>query len=196
VSNAILPTLPGLAWDRARAPLWSTTVKRSVGGREYRAANWSYPLYQYKLNYEVLRQAEEQEYEELLGFINARQGSFDTFLYLDTWNRQVTAQVFAVGDGATTQFQLVRTFGGVVEPVLGIVTTPQIFVNGVLQVSGVTVSAEGVVTFTSPPAAAASLTWTGTYYWRCRFMKDSYEFNEMLYGLHELQGLSFVTVKA
>lgn len=196
MSNALLPTLPGLAWDRGRAPMWSTTVKRSVGGREFRAANWSYPLYQYTLNYEVLRQAEEQEYEELCGFINARQGSFDTFLYLDTWNRQVTAQAFGVGDGVTAQFQLVRTWGGFVEPVLGIVAAPQVYVDGVLQVSGVTVSAEGVVTFPSPPVAAAVLTWTGPYYWRCRFLKDTYEFNEMLYGLHDLQGLSFVTVKA
>lgn len=197
MSNDILPHFAGVAWDRPRAPIWSTTVKRTVGGREYRAANWSYPLYERKLNYEVLRQdATLQEYEQLLGFINARKGSFDTFLFLDTWDRQVTAQVFAVGDGATAQFQLVRSWGGVVEPVFGIVATPQIFVDGVLQSSGVTVSAEGVVTFTAAPAAAAVLTWTGTYYWRCRFLKDSYEFSEMLYGLHELQGLSFITVKA
>lgn len=196
MSNAILPTFAGAAWDRARMPRWSTTVKRSVGGREYRSANWSYPLYEYKLNFEVLRQdGTLQEYEQMLGFINARQGSFDTFLYRDTWDREATAQVFAVADGATAQFQLVRSFGGVVEPVYGIVTAPQIYVDGVLQSSGVSVSAEGVVTFTSAPPDAAVLSWTGSFYWRCRFLKDGSEFSEVLYGLHELRGLGFTTVK-
>ena len=197
MSNAILPTLAGAAWNRGRTPKWSTTIKRSVGGREYRAANWSYPVYEYRLDFEVLRQdGTLDEYEQLLGFINARQGSFDTFLYRDTWDRQATAQVFAVADGATAQFQLVRSWGGVVEPVLGIVTAPDIFVNGVLQTSGVSVSAEGVVTFTSNPAASAVLSWTGGFYWRCRFLKDGFDFSEVLYGLHELRGLGFTTVKA
>ena len=197
MSNDLLPSLPGLAWGRSRTPIWSTTIKRSVAGREFRQANWSYPIYERKLDYNVLRQqGGVTEYEELLGFINKRNGSFDTFLFLDTWDRQVTAQAFGIGDGATTQFQLVRAFGGYVEPVLGIIEAPQIYVGGVLQTSGVSTSAEGLVTFTAAPAAAAALTWTGGFYWRCRFMKDSAEFSEVLYSLHELQGLGFVTVKA
>jgi hypothetical protein len=34
------------------------------------------------------------------------------------------------------------------------------------------ISATGLVTFTSRPGAAA-LTWTGTYYWRVRFDQDT-----------------------
>lgn len=197
MSNAILPSLPGIGWGRKRGVQWSTTTKRAVSGREYAAANWSYPVYEYKLDYEVLRQETGTlEYEQLLGFINARKGSFDTFLYRDPWDNAATAQPFGTGDGATTQWRLVRSFGGHIEPVLGIIDTPIIFAAGVLQSSGVSVSAEGLVTFTAPPTNGAALTWTGAFYWRCRFMREGWEFNEMLYGLHELQGVGFKTVKA
>ena len=31
-------------------------------------------------------------------------------------------------------------------------------------------SSTGMVTFVTAPAAAAALTWTGAFYWRCRFL--------------------------
>jgi hypothetical protein len=55
MSNAILPSFPGLSWGCRRAVRWNTTVKRAASGREYRAANWSAPVYEYQLDYELLR---------------------------------------------------------------------------------------------------------------------------------------------
>ena len=197
MSQAILPIFPGLSWGRRRAVRWSTTVKRAASGREYRAANWSYPVYEYQLDYELLRQqVDAAEVEQLLGFINLRRGSFDTFLYLDPYDQTATQQVFGTGDGARTQWPLVRTFGGFAEPVLGIVAAPQVFVAGALQSSGVVVSPEGTVTFAAAPPAGALLTWSGTFYWRCRFLKDGAEISEFMSRWHELRGLSFTTLKA
>jgi uncharacterized protein (TIGR02217 family) len=196
MSNAVLPTFPGLSWGRRRAVRWSTTIKRAVSGREYRAANWSTPVYEYQLDYELLRQqAGAAEMEQLLGFINLRRGSWDSFLYRDPYDDTATEQIFGVGDGNRTQWQLVRSFGGHAEPVLGILQTPQIIV-GEFAVTGMTVSTEGLVTFATAPAAGETLSWTGIFHWRCRFLKDGYDFSEFLSRWHELRGLSFTTIKA
>lgn len=195
MSNAILPQLPGIGWGRSRASRWSTTVRTASSGREYRAANWSYPVYEYQLDYDVLRQRwGDTEYAQLVGFINSRGGSFDSFLYFDAADGATTGQTFGTGDAVRTQWQLVREFGGYVEPVLGIVEPPAIYASG-SPISGVSVTASGLVTFASPPAYGAVLTWAGPFYWRCRFMRDRGEFSEMVSGLHELRGLSFVTTK-
>ncbi|HET7867836.1 MAG TPA: DUF2460 domain-containing protein [Burkholderiaceae bacterium] len=196
MSNAILPSFPGLSWGRRRAVRWNTTVKRAASGREYRAANWSAPVYEYQLDYELLRQQPSlPEMEQLLGFVNLRRGSFDSFLYLDPHDHSAEAQGFGSGDGSRTLWQLVRSFGGFAEPVLGIVEAPQVFMNGALQ-PGAVVSPEGLVSFPQAPPAGSALTWSGTFYWRCRFLKDGAEFSEFLSRWHELRGLSFTTIKA
>lgn len=196
MSNAVLPALAGIAWGRRRSAVWSTTSKRSVSGREFRAANWSSPIYRYTLDFDVLRQRwGDAEFAQLLGFINARQGSFDSFLYLDPADNTATDQAFGVGDGTRTQWRLARTLGGYTEPVLGIAAAPTIRVDGVLNALAST-SPEALVTFPSPPANGSVLTWSGQFHWRCRFQRDEFDFNELLLGLHELQGLSFVTLKA
>jgi uncharacterized protein (TIGR02217 family) len=195
MSNAVLPSFPGLSWGRRRAVRWSTTVKRAASGREYRAANWSTPLYEYQLDYELLRQQTGlAELEELLGFVNLRRGSFDSFLYRDPYDHSASAQVFGIGDGSRTTWPLVRSFGGHAEPVLGIVEAPQIFASGAPQAANV--SPEGLASFGTAPAAGQVLTWTGVFYWRCRFLKDGAEFSEFLLRWHELRGLSFTTIKA
>jgi len=196
MSNALLPSFPGLSWGRRRAVRWNTTIKRAASGREYRAANWSTPVYEYQLDYELLRQHPNlAEMEQLLGFVNLRRGSFDSFLYLDPHDHTATPQAFGTGDGSRTAWPLVRSFGGHAEPVLGIVEAPQVFIDGAPP-GPVSVSPEGLASFASPPPAGSSLSWSGTFYWRCRFLKDGAEFSEFLSRWHELRGLSFTTIKA
>jgi len=92
MSNALLPSFPGLSWGGRRAVRWNTTIRRAASGREYRAANWSSPVYEYPLDYELLRQHPNlAELEQLLGFVNLRQGSFDSFLSLDPHDQTATA---------------------------------------------------------------------------------------------------------
>lgn len=50
----------------------------------------------------------------------------------------------------------------------------------------------GIVTFGSPvPLASAVLTWTGTYYNRCRFLSDEAEFERFMYQLWQLKKVQF-----
>lgn len=192
MSAAIFPSLPGVAWPKPKAPIWSTKVQQAVSGRELRAAFRQYPIYKFTLTHDFLRGGAEQEFQTLIGFFNARKGSWDSFLYADPADNAVAAQSFGTGNGATTQFQLVRTFGGDIEPVMNLNGNPAIYKAGVLQTAGThyTVS-NGLITFATAPANGNALTWTGGYYYRCRFERDSEDFEGFLQDLWSLKKISF-----
>lgn len=176
MSNALYPDFPGVSFRTRYEPTWKTEVQESVSGRETRVGWWSYPRYRIDLDYEVLRADSLAEFQTLIGFFNARGGRRQSFLFDDPVDNAVTAQVFGTGVAGVTQYQLVRTFGGFVEPV----TAPKvagrtIYINGIAQTEGAGVSINndtGVVTFSSPPTAGATLSWTGGYYRRVRFSDD------------------------
>lgn len=197
MSNAVFPSLPGLKWSAKRSPEFSTTIKTSVSGREYRAANMAYPRYRYRLAYEFLRDFRTgvDELRTLVGFFTARQGAFDSFLFTDPNDSSVTTETFGTGNGTTTAFQLVRSFGGFSEPVYNLNGSPSIYKAGVLQTltTHYTISSSGVVTFVSAPANGNALTWTGSFYRRCRFLQDAADFEEFLNDLWELKQLEFIT---
>jgi uncharacterized protein (TIGR02217 family) len=181
-----------------RTPTWSTNIQKTVSGREVRASFFSVPIYTYSLTYEVLRQgAAFLEWQALFGFYNARGGAFDSFLLDDPNDDTVTAMNFGTGDGVTTTFQLGRSLGGFFEPIYNTHSTPLIYKGGVLQtvVTDYTISSSGLVTFVVAPAAAAALTWTGTYYWRVRFSDDSIDFENIMYQFWAAKKVDLVTVK-
>ncbi len=198
MSNAVYPTLPGLMFPVERVPKFKTLVKSTPSGREYRGAQMTSPLYTYNLQYEFLRDTSSiQELRTLVGFFNARQGSFDTFLFSDPDDSSVTAQLFGTGDGATTQFQLLRSYGGNVEPVYDLNGAPTIYVNGVARTAGTdyTINSTGGVTFTVAPGATLPVTWSGAFYWRVRFNTDDMTVSKFMNQLWEAQKVSLITVK-
>ncbi len=207
-SNPVFPSLPGLiALPATRTVMWySLRPPLTVAGVDVSQGAWTYPRYQYKLSAAYLRtNLAFAEFQTLLGFFNIVNGSNSVWQFDDAFDRAVTDQVFAVGDGVRTAFQLVRTLGAFVEPVFAPNVVTNVKVNGVIQtpVTAYTVSNKGVVNFTSPPANASSITWTGTYLWFCRFDSDMLEFTQLTavdrqnsYGAwFAAQGLSFTTQK-
>lgn len=192
MSSAVFPTLPGLSWNVARTPEFNTKTFRAVSGKEVRAAFMAYPLWNYSLSFEFLRKGGGfSELDQLAGFFLARQGSFDSFLYSDPDFNSVTDQNIGTGDGVTTQFQLLRSTSGFIEPVQNVNVLTNIKDNAT-PTTAYTINSTGLVTFTSAPASGHALTWTGTYYNRCRFLQDMAEFNQFMYGLHELKTLKMV----
>lgn len=196
MSDAVFPTLPGLAWDVKKTPIFNTQVQKATSGRELRVGFYSYPLWKFSLAYNVLKaDTVTAELQQLMGFFLERQGQFDSFLYSDPTDHQVTGQQFGTGDGTTTSFQLTRTLGGFAEPIFNLNGSPTIYAAGAVQASsGYTIS-NGLVTFTTPPANGAALTWDGEFYYRCRFLADTAEFNNFAYQLWDLQQLEFQSVK-
>ncbi len=196
MSSSVFPILPGMAWGVIKRPRFSTIVQKTASGREIRSALMSYPLWEFSLSFEVLRGSNGYtEMQTLAGFFNQLLGSYDTFLFNDPTDNSVTAQPFGTGDGLTTDFQLLRTMGGFIEPVQNVNGTPSIYVNGTLQTSGYTVGSTGIVTFTTAPASGVALTWTGNFYFRCRFTQDIAEFDQFMQAMWSLKKLAFTSVK-
>lgn len=193
MGNAVFPVLAGLKWDIGMSPEFSTAVKRSVSGCELRANLMAYPLWTFRLAYEVLRDdVANNELKNLCGFFLLRKGGFDSFLFTQPSDSSVTAESFGSGNGIATAFQLTRSYGGFVEPVMNVNGSPAIYVGGVLKTptTHYTISSTGMVTFVTAPTGA--LTWTGSFYYRVRFLMDGADFNQFMKDLWDLKKLEFV----
>lgn len=133
-------------------------------------------------------------WQTLLGFYNARQGSFDDFLYSDPTDGYLFNQI-GTGDGVTTTFQLSRTYGGFTEPIYNPLGPAILFVGSSQVNTGFTVSGTGLVTFSSAPVLNADIFAYCGFFFRCRFTDDNLEGNNFLYNLFELKKLSLTSVK-
>ena len=117
------PALVGITYPRKRTPWVDTTRMRAWSGRPFNQPKWAYPLYKYEIPVSLLRlgATTPQDFQQWVGFWN---GVMTTpgqlFLYDDPDDDTATNQLLGDGDGVTTQFQALRTFGGFVEPVLSV----------------------------------------------------------------------------
>ena len=207
MSTQVLPSLPGLTWPLKRTPMWKARKPEAISGKETSISDYSFPRYQWEASWALLKQGAvlwnpaQSDQATLLGFFNARNGGADSFLYTDPNDSVATTQQFGVGDGTTTTFQLARTLGGFTEPITAPNVVTTIFDNGT-PVSGGNysvafwgTSTPGIVTFVTAPIVGHILTWTGTYYFPCRFVEDSCEFVQFDAGRFEVQKLTFKSIK-
>src|ERR1700758_339172 len=177
----IFPSLPGLAWSVTKSPTFQTRIQRAVSGRELRALDYPYPLWQFALVYDFLRDNPAAGYDELrtlLGFFMLCQGAFGTFLFQDPSDCRVTEQQVGIGDASTTVFQLQRAMGatlpggGFLEPIVAPNVVSAIYFNGITQdpTSYGVDPTTGLVTFGTAPGSGLIITADFTYYFRCRFV--------------------------
>lgn len=185
MSNAVFPDLPGIDIKVKKSPTWSTRIQKAVSGKELRADLYSYPLYKIALSYNVLRAGAEAELQNIIGFFNSRKGSFDSFLFTDPLDSTMTNQQIGIGDGTTKDFQIIRTLGGHVEPVMNLNGNPTIKLGGVAKTLGAdfTVSSTGMVSFVAAPGNGVVVTCTANYYYRVRFDSDATDFEQFLWLL-------------
>jgi uncharacterized protein (TIGR02217 family) len=194
MSDSVLPNLPGLLWNKEVEPLFNTRVQKSPSLREIRISFSPKPLRTFKLAYELLRDdVTHNELKQLFGFYLSRAGSFDSFLYADPSDSIATQEQIGVGNSSQTEFQLVRTFNGETELVLNALSaTTTVFSNGV-EVSDDDYSLSGgVITFDTAPPLGAVITWSGTYYYRCRFEQDQLDFNKFMREFWESREVAFI----
>ena len=199
MSTAIFPALVGLGWSVKRSPMWKTRVQEAISGKETRIADWSFPRWRWELAYDFLRgDVSHAEFQALAGFFNQRQGMFDNFLYQDADDFSATGQLIGVGDGTTRAFQLVRALGGFIEPIIAPNIVSNVYLGGIVQSpSAYTVdSTTGIVTFASAPAAAAVASADFTFYFRCRFIDDSMDFEKFMSQLWRAKKLALISLKS
>jgi hypothetical protein len=209
MSSLIYPTLPGLTYEVIRAPVFKTRRQQALSGKETAISDMVYPRTRFTLIYSLLRDTGAaggfigpSEIETLVGFFQQMRGSWDTWLFQDPDFNSVAAQPFGTGDGSTVLFPVTANYAqsgfSVPELIQDFNGQPQFFLAGVPTFAftlGPTTSINaGYVQFSTPPPPGTPLTWSGNFYYRCRFDEDTYEFIKFMQYLWELKKISFTSV--
>jgi hypothetical protein len=200
------PILAGQGWSVHKKPNWSTIVAPHVSGREVRYANYQYPIWDFELTFEGLTDLASppgaylglgaSSLQSLMGLFLQLQGQFGTFLYTDPTDDAVTAQAIATGDGSTETFTLARSLGGFVEPVGWVTSVSNVYLNGVNQASGWSLTPPNILAFASAPGSGVAIAATFAYAFVCRFDDDDLDFEQFVEDLWKLESLKFKSVRS
>lgn len=198
-------------WSVTRDLTWEgVTTQRAASGRETRILNQLHPQYVWTFTYERLRDQWDRragpgigsgvgvdELRRLAGFWLAHNGPFKAFLYDDPSDNRATGQSLGQGDGVTTTFQLIRSYGvhGFYEPIYAPREVEGVNLDdGFLGPDAWTVDYDtGLVTFTDPPGAGVVIRVDMSYYHRCRFDGTSTSFENFAYQLWSNKSLKIRT---
>jgi uncharacterized protein (TIGR02217 family) len=165
-------------------PEFSTVIQESVSGQEQRVKVWAKCRARYDIAYSVLNSEDPiGSYKAVLALFYAHNGRLRPFRFKDWGDYQAVDAPFGIGDGTSTAFQLSKFYdpSQVLLDTPGSLTyrreiyllaaAPVIKSDGVT-VTGYTISSTGLVTFTTAPASAHVLTWTGEFDIPVRFDVD------------------------
>lgn len=149
-----------ISYGATGGPMFMTDVVATVSGHEQRNSKWSQSRAKYNVASGIKT---ESQWHDLIAFFRTRKGKAVGFRFKDWSDYQGTNEAIGTGDGATTDFQLVKIYSSniavsrnITKPVAG---TVKIYVDSVLQTSGVSIdTTTGIVTFTTAPAIAEVIT--------------------------------------
>lgn len=171
------------AFGWSGGPEFQTRIVQMANGRERRNADWGQHRHRYTLPFQNIR---PDGYATVRQMFEVVRGQLGEFLYYDPLSRLATDQLFGVGDGVTTEYQLstLSVLDGVTyqREVYALYTpddggdaievTPTIAISGVPTVAFVTDPDRGKVIFTVAPANGAPLRWSGPFSVWVRFLND------------------------
>lgn len=196
-----------IAYGSIGGPRFATTVIETASGHEQRNMEWSEARAEYDVGSGL---AGEEDLALLLAFFRARKGRAYGFRFRD-WsdyrsapdNGAVTPldQHLGVGDGATTAFQLVKSYASgpashrrvIAKPVAG---TVRVALDGVEQTGGWTVDATtGIVTFDTAPAEGVVVTAGFEFDVPVRFRDDSLRLSIETFAAGEAPSVGLVEIK-
>ncbi|MCB2081363.1 MAG: DUF2460 domain-containing protein [Hyphomicrobiales bacterium] len=187
-----------IAYGSSGGPAYSTDVVVLASGHEQRNINWSSARARYNVAHGVKTQT---QLDALIAFFRARQGRAMGFRFKDWTDFSATAQVIGTGDGATTQFQLVKTYTSgsvthtrtITKPVSGTVT---VYLDAVEQTSGVTVdTTTGIITFSSAPSGSVVVTADFEFDVPVRFDTDRLSASLDSYGSYSWLDIPLIEVR-
>lgn len=204
----IYPTLPTLSFSVHWMPTYATIISTHVSGREVASPQQAYPLHEFTLTYEVLRdQGLNQsiyqpnnpftELQQIAGLFLACNGQYGWF-YFDYFADDSRSDApVGTGDGVTTNFVVPRAFGpfGFTEPVGGLKSVSAVYFNGVPQSSGSYSINGNQLVFTSAPGSGVVITADFMFYYLCRFIDDQSDYEQFFYQLYTLKTCKFRSVK-
>ncbi|AZB66184.1 TIGR02217 family protein [Cereibacter sphaeroides] len=146
-----------------------TQIVELASGAEERNASWANSRRRYDVAYGIRR---ADDLAAVVAFFEARNGRLHGFRFKDwadfksclpSQTPAATNQPIGTGNGSATLFQLTKRYTSgaqswtraITKPVAG---TVAIALNGTPQASGWSVSATGLITFTTAPAAGIAIT--------------------------------------
>lgn len=191
-------SLPGLTFSVHKKPMFKTRISEGAAGNEVRNAMMQYPRWDFELTYDYLedKSGANSSLKTIMGFFLARQGSFDSWLFKDPDDYQVTAGICGTSDGVTTAFPFARAMGGFIEKVGQVDTanTINVYLDGALQSPSLyTVTLPNTMVFTTAPAAG-TITATFQFFYACRFVEDQMDFEKFYDKLWSLQTCDFRSI--
>jgi uncharacterized protein (TIGR02217 family) len=196
---ARFPTLATLGWSTHIAPRFATDVAGHVGGRSTRRARYALAHYDIELVYDVLRSdAAHLELQAIAGFFEAMAGSATPFWLAPPGMASVTGQGLGTGDGVTTGFALVRSFGSYSEPVQGTSGVSAVYENGVAVSSSlysVTAGYAPQIVLATAPTEGVALSADFGVLWLCRFAEDVVDLENFMTLLWAFRTVKLRTVR-
>lgn len=187
-----------ISYGSSGGPAYSTDVVVTQSGYEQRNINWEHARARYNVAHGVKTQS---QLDTLIAFFRARKGRAHGFRFKDWADYQAVNQLLGEGDGAVTEFQLVKTYtsGAVSEtrlihkPVSGSVL---VYIDSVLVTSGVSVDCNtGLITFTTAPADGAEIAADFEFDVPVRFATDTLDVRLENYGVFSWLEIPLVEVR-
>lgn len=195
----VFPHFPMQDYLSQKSPTFPPTIiRRSVSNREVRASFGDYPIWQFKVALEGVRDKPgASEIQRLYAFFCNSYGQFKEFYYYDPYDNAVSAQPFGAGDGVTAAFQIFREVGPdspqpFAEPVYVLYGTPIVTINGT-PTTDFTISGYGTITFGTAPGNTDVLAWSGSFMFLCRFAADQIDAAQMVKRIFSFQGIPFTS---
>lgn len=178
--RAFIAACEAFGWSGG--PSFQTRIKQLVNGQERRNADWSQETNRYTIPFQNIDAA---DYAAIVTMFRVCRGMAHVFLYRDPLDHAAVNELFAVGDGVTTEFPLSKlsTIEGVsyqreihalyapADDGEALDATVTVTVNGTP--TAVTLDRDrGRVLFGAPPAGGALLRWSGEFAVWVRFDAD------------------------
>lgn len=197
MSYPLMPALPlSMAKGLKKSPHFNSVIQPNAASKGASSVGiMPYPTWQFEFDMDAVTGNEALANSTIASFLGTYmvcQGRNSLFNFTDPQDNNISTSGIMLnvtagaaspmgrtGDGVSTKFQLARTIGSGVDIIQNLNGAITLKVNG-STVSNYTISSTGVVTFTptgSPavaaPANGATLTWSGNFYFLCRFDEDT-----------------------
>jgi uncharacterized protein (TIGR02217 family) len=174
-------------------PAFSTQVVTTASGAEQRNSDWADARLRFDAGPGVRAEA---ELKELIAFFRARRGAAIGFRFQDPFDHEAEAEPLGAGDGARTDFPLVKSYGDqvrrITRPVAGSV---RLFVDGEERDSGWTLAEKGVLRFDVAPAAGAAVSASFAFDVPVRFAEDRLSFGRTTFEAGEAASVPLIEIR-
>lgn len=194
--------IPGLTYGQKWSPAFFNQSVTTATGADIDIGLSPYPLHDFELDYEYVRDRprygsstpkQSLEFRTFMGFYLSIGGSVGRFLYKNIDDCQVWQNSIGDGDGSTTAFTLTRTFGAqgyfATEPVgqVDLAAGVNVYLDGSatpvdpnLYTISTTTPGANTITFGTAPAADYNIAVDMSYFYYCKFPKDTNTFEKFM----------------